>query len=54
MVADLGSWELGYLCNRGPNGPERVTPGLHGVTNGMLDAHWVKVSSCRQAGRQAA
>lgn len=49
MCADLRSRQLAYLCNRGTNRPEPVTPGLHGVTNGRLDAHWAKVDEGKVA-----
>lgn len=31
-----------YFTNRGA-GPESITPGLHGISNGLLDAPWPKV-----------
>ena len=45
--------ELGYLCNAVADGPQLLAPGLHGLSNGPLDAPWPKVtrSSARLAAR---
>jgi uncharacterized protein with NRDE domain len=33
---------MAYLCNKGECRLQEVPPGLHGITNGHLDAHWPK------------
>jgi len=49
MAADLRHRRMAYLCSKqGDQGPQLVSPGLHGVTNGVLEAHWPKASAvCR-------
>jgi uncharacterized protein with NRDE domain len=42
IVGDLS--ELWFYSNRG-NGPQRVTPGVHGLSNHLLDEPWPKVRS---------
>ncbi len=45
--------ELAYLCNAVAGGPQLLAAGLHGLSNGPLDAPWPKVarSSARLAAR---
>lgn len=46
MAADLQGRRMAYLCSKqGDQGPQLVSPGLHGVTNGVLEAHWPKASA---------
>lgn len=39
--------ELAYASNRG-SGPQPVTPGIHGLSNHLLDTDWPKVQTGRQ------
>ena len=40
--------ELYYYSNRG-DGPQRLTPGVHGLSNHLLDTPWPKVTRGREA-----
>ena len=37
--------QVAYLSNRGPHDaePAEVSPGIHGLSNGVLDEMWPKV-----------
>ena len=37
--------QVAYLTNRGPHDaqPAEVSPGIHGLSNGVLDETWPKV-----------
>lgn len=45
LVADGN--EMGYLSNYIP-GPEKVSPGIHGISNSILDTPWQKVIHARE------
>jgi uncharacterized protein with NRDE domain len=40
--------ELWYLSNRG-DGPDRLPPGIYGLSNASLDTPWPKLERCRDA-----
>ncbi|MDE2235576.1 MAG: NRDE family protein [Gammaproteobacteria bacterium] len=42
IVGDRGA--LWYLSNRGESEPQQVTPGIHGLSNHLLDTPWPKVT----------
>src|SRR5690606_25961105 len=44
LVAD--NTEMGYLSNNRLN-PEKVSPGVHGISNAFLDTPWPKVESAK-------
>ncbi|KAI7839225.1 hypothetical protein COHA_007038 [Chlorella ohadii] len=53
MAADLQGRRMAYLCSKqGDQGPQLVSPGLHGVTNGVLEAHWPKASAVDEGRRR--
>lgn len=45
LVADEGS--LGYYCNRAPEAPRLLPPGIYGLSNATLDAPWPKLLRSR-------
>jgi uncharacterized protein with NRDE domain len=45
LVADEES--LGYFCNRAPESPRLLPPGLYGLSNATLDAPWPKLVRSR-------
>jgi uncharacterized protein with NRDE domain len=48
LVGDLRTVTLGYLSNRG-GGPEGLQPGIHGISNHLLNTPWPKVERSRKA-----
>jgi hypothetical protein len=47
LTADFQRQSMAYLCSKGSAGPQLVPPGLHGVTNGHMEARWPKVGEPR-------
>ncbi len=43
VVGDMVSHQLAYLSNRAETGAQALEPGLHGISNGVLDSAWPKV-----------
>jgi len=41
--------ELGYWSNRSGQAPSNVSPGIHGLSNALLDTSWPKVETGKQA-----
>ncbi|MDR3581286.1 MAG: NRDE family protein [Oryzomonas sp.] len=41
--------ELWYYSNRGNAGPMRVAPGIHGLSNHLLDTPWPKVTTSKDS-----
>jgi uncharacterized protein with NRDE domain len=41
-----------YLSNHNPLGPQRLAPGLYGLSNAQLDTRWPKVAFAKQALKQ--
>lgn len=41
--------ELWYLSNRAGHGPRPLGPGIHGLSNHLLDTPWPKLTSARHA-----
>lgn len=39
--------ELAYLSNADASGPQRLEPGVYGLSNGLLDSPWPKVTASR-------
>jgi uncharacterized protein with NRDE domain len=39
--------QLWYYSNRGNSGPMRVVPGIHGLSNHLLDTSWPKVTTSK-------
>lgn len=39
---------MGYLSNRSGSGPQEVSPGIHGLSNALLDTDWPKVTEGRE------
>ncbi len=48
LAGDLNAGTLHYLSNRG-SGPKPVPPGIHGVSNALLDTPWPKVRRLKAA-----
>lgn len=45
-------WEtgrLGYLSNRGNRGPVLIEPGIHGLSNDLMNTPWPKVSKGKES-----
>ncbi len=42
-VGDLPAREAWWVSNRGQTTPRALQPGVHGVSNGVLDEPWHKV-----------
>ncbi len=38
---------MGYLSNRSGEAPSRVSPGVHGLSNALLDTEWPKVTGAK-------
>ncbi len=51
LVVGVAGGELWYLSNRAgsPARPQKVAPGVHGVSNALLDTPWPKVARGREA-----
>lgn len=47
IVADKK--QLWYYSNRGKNGPQRVMPGIHALSNHLLDTPWPKVTTAKDS-----
>ena len=47
LLADENS--LGYFCNRVPEPPRLLPPGIYGLSNASLDAPWPKLMQSRHA-----
>lgn len=43
-----------HVSNRDKNGPQPVSPGIHGLSNALLDTPWPKVQTVTQGLKQAA
>lgn len=48
LVGDLPAGELWAYGNHAPAGPQRVAPGVHGLSNALLDTPWPKVERSKQ------
>lgn len=46
ILAEAG--ELWYASNRSPGFARRLKPGVHGLSNDLLDVGWPKVERCKQ------
>jgi uncharacterized protein with NRDE domain len=50
ICGDIKSGELWWLSNRSENGKaSRIAPGLHGLSNALLDTPWPKVARAKAA-----
>ena len=43
IVGDLSQRELGWYCNRADTPPCLLPPGVHGISNAVLDTPWPKL-----------
>ncbi|RDU99307.1 NRDE family protein [Trinickia dinghuensis] len=43
IVGDLSRRELGWYCNRAGTAPSLLPPGVHGISNAVLDTPWPKL-----------